>query len=663
MILDASGRLALGRISADHRLDVQGNILVRNTLGNASFYLAQESDNSSTFYQYNNGTLRTVISSNGNSYFNGGNVGIGVTPTQSSVGINKILDIGGASVPGIVLHSTNNSSEMAIGTGGDGLIISASGSSNAANDNVIRFFTAASNSSFAISEKMRLFSDGNLLITTGSITNAGFKLDVNGTGRFAGVGFGSNGLQTAGANGGNGIYAVAGGSGGSGVYGFTNDLSSFGGTFEHTGAGQGIALRVIGWSTFSQAATFSSSVTATKLLVGSGISDNGATIQTSGDIRADYASSIYLQINGGAAGDYRKGFSGINQQTGVARGLHIFNYDPDSSQGIKFYGGTFASRLRFGGFDSVGNFFVNAADTAEGYKFYVNGTVGITGAATFSSSVTATSFIVNTSGQARTISTFHPSGSAGENIWIGGGGTNSTTGGGASGLGSNNTSLGVFALEDNTTGARNTAIGYLALSENTSGSSNTASGEFSMYKNTTGYINSAYGSTSLAENTTGYGNAAFGISSLRYITTGDRNTAIGLGSGEYVNSGAENNTSRFSTYLGYDTRASANGNTNEVVIGSEARGQGSNSVVIGNGSITKTILRGDVLIGTETPATGAMLNVNGSIRTAAPTGTSTENWRLGRALLATSSDPEDRWIRVQLGTKIYDILAIDRGDA
>jgi uncharacterized protein YuzE len=186
MTLDASGRLALGRISADHRLDVQGNILVRNTLGNASFYLAQESDNSSTFYQYNNGTLRTVISSNGNSYFNGGNVGIGVTPSQSSVGINKILDIGGASVPGIVLHSTNNSSEMAIGTGGDGLIISASGSANAANDNVIRFFTAASNSSFAISEKMRLFSDGNLLITTGSITNAGFKLDVNGTGRFSG---------------------------------------------------------------------------------------------------------------------------------------------------------------------------------------------------------------------------------------------------------------------------------------------------------------------------------------------------------------------------------------------------------------------------------------------------------------------------------------------
>jgi hypothetical protein len=129
-----------------------------------------------------------------------------------------------------------------------------------------------------------------------------------------------------------------------------------------------------------------------RLLVGSGVTDNGASIQTNGDIRADYFSAIYLQINGGAAGDYRKGFSGVNQETGVARGLHIFNYDPDSSQGIKFFGGTYAAKVRFGGFDSGGNFFVNATDSAEGYKFYVNGTAGITGAATFSSSVTATSF-------------------------------------------------------------------------------------------------------------------------------------------------------------------------------------------------------------------------------------------------------------------------------
>ena len=303
-----------------------------------------------------------------------------------------------------------------------------------------------------------------------------------------------------------------------------------------------------------------------------------------------------------------------------------------------------------------GNVLIGTA-TPNGNRLRVNGT------AWFDSSVRATTFIVNTSGQERTITTFYASGSLGDNIWIGGGGLNSTTGGGASSLGSLNTSLGVLALQNNTTGYRNTSLGYSSLRDNTTGYSNTSVGEFSLWKNTTGYINSAFGSSALNSNTTGYANSALGTNSLGYITTGRENVAVGFWAGFLINSGGNNTTSSNSTYLGQDTRASADGNTNEVVIGSGARGQGSNSVVIGNGSITKTILRGDVLIGTETPATGAMLNVNGSIRTAAPTGTSTENWRLGRALLATSSDPEDRWIRVQLGTKIYDILAIDRGDA
>jgi hypothetical protein len=77
---------------------------------------------------------------------------------------------------------------------------------------------------------------------------------------------------------------------------------------------------------------------------------------------------------------------------------------------------------------------------------------------------------------------------------------------------------------------------------------------------------------------------------------------------------------------------------------------------------------GNVWIGNFGTDTGDKLRVVGTtftdnIKTLAPTGTNNEFWKLGRALLATSADPEDRWIRVQLGTKIYDILAIDRGDA
>jgi archaellum component FlaF (FlaF/FlaG flagellin family) len=55
--------------------------------------------------------------------------------------------------------------------------------------------------------------------------------------------------------------------------------------------------------------------------------------------------------------------------------------------------------------------------------------------------------------------------------------------------------------------------------------------------------------------------------------------------------------------------ALADGDTNEIVIGASAVGAGSNSVVLGNDSITKTVLKGNVGIGTTTP--GGTLDVAG----------------------------------------------------
>ena len=183
--------------------------------------------------------------------------------------------------------------------------------------------------------------------------------------------------------------------------------------------------------------------------------------------------------------------------------------------------------------------------------------------------------------------------------------------------------LGAFDLTVNTltvgrgTGniSTNTAIGVSALSSNTTGGSNTASGYTALLSNTTGYNNTASGSLALFSNTTGSYNTATGYTALQNNTTGSNNTSLGYAAGSLISSGVSTNqTSNNSVYLGYDTRASANGNTNEIVIGYDGRGGGSNSATLGNSSIATTILHGNTSIGYTTNPSLYKLDVNGVIR-------------------------------------------------
>jgi hypothetical protein len=168
--------------------------------------------------------------------------------------------------------------------------------------------------------------------------------------------------------------------------------------------------------------------------------------------------------------------------------------------------------------------------------------------------------------------------------------------------GGTNIAIGNYALYSNTTGYSNTAIGNYALYSNTTGSSNTAIGNLALYSNTTGVVNIALGNYALYRNTTGRYNTAIGNLALYHNTTGGYNTAIGYDAGSYIADGATSNAaSTNSVYLGAFTKASFSGATNEIVIGYNAVGAGSNSVVLGNDNITKTILKGNVGIGTTTP--------------------------------------------------------------
>jgi hypothetical protein len=156
--------------------------------------------------------------------------------------------------------------------------------------------------------------------------------------------------------------------------------------------------------------------------------------------------------------------------------------------------------------------------------------------------------------------------------------------------------------------ATNTALGASALNANTSGSNNTAVGSLALERNTTGEINSAIGAFALYSNTTGSSNSAVGLSALGFNTSGSTNTAVGRNAGRVIANGSTGNTvTNNSVYLGNDTKALASGQTNQIVIGYNATGLGSNTAVLGNDNIVTTALKGNVGIGTTSP--GAPIDI------------------------------------------------------
>jgi len=127
---------------------------------------------------------------------------------------------------------------------------------------------------------------------------------------------------------------------------------------------------------------------------------------------------------------------------------------------------------------------------------------------------------------------------------------------------SSDTAFGAGALRSATRGSNNTAIGWRALFSNTEGGFNTASGGMALIGNTTGQYNTAVGWEALGGNVSN-NNTAVGFQALANNTTGNNNTAVGAYAwgfgGDYSNA----------TAIGYGASVTA-----------------SNSIVLGNASIT-----------------------------------------------------------------------------
>ena len=183
-------------------------------------------------------------------------------------------------------------------------------------------------------------------------------------------------------------------------------------------------------------------------------------------------------------------------------------------------------------------------------------------------------------------------------VRVGRGGSNSSSStvlGNNSSAGVNNVIIG-YQAGNSTTGFSNVAVGYVALFSNVSANWNTAIGSNSLYFNT------------------GTGNTAVGLNSMLNNTTGTYNTAIGFRAGQYITGNGQNQTSTNSIYVGVDTKASASGNTNEIVIGYQETGLGSNTTIIGNSSTVTTAIRGRLLLGTTTDSGSYQLDANGAGR-------------------------------------------------
>ncbi len=155
-----------------------------------------------------------------------------------------------------------------------------------------------------------------------------------------------------------------------------------------------------------------------------------------------------------------------------------------------------------------------------------------------------------------------------------------------------NIGLGLSALNVITTGAENTAVGHLAGLSTTIGNSNTYVGKSAGVLNVDGSGNTAVG----------------GLAGANFVST-QGTVCVGYGAGRYLSDGTSPNvTSNNSIYLGYQSKANANAQNNQIVIGSFAVGNGSNTTVIGMENTLNTRLYGSLLIGTNTAVSSAIAN-------------------------------------------------------
>jgi hypothetical protein len=203
--------------------------------------------------------------------------------------------------------------------------------------------------------------------------------------------------------------------------------------------------------------------------------------------------------------------------------------------------------------------------------------------------------------------------------------------------GANNTAVGGIAMPANTSGNNNVAVGTTAMLANTTGSNNVAIGSGALATTTNtdfstavgvgalatsnAINNTAVGAYALNSTTSGVRNTAFGVDALFGNTTGFNNTAVG------ENTLLANTTGDHNTAIGWGANVGGAALTNATAIGNGATVAASNTIQLGNASVTLVNTKGavtaaggsgnDVTIGTsgtnEISATDNTINTPSSL--------------------------------------------------